>query len=210
MKQIKFYLTITLFLTAFITNAQIKVHSDGQVSLGSLTTTYGVQIQPNGCTSFKRSTNPDWSWITIAQTLNPKSKCWIIKNDTITNNTPQTFYVLGSGLIYTNAGMVINSDSRFQQTLSEIENPTETLGHISGFYYNYTDNGAKGDENKRAVGFSAQEIEKVLPEAVETDENGIMYINYESLTVFLVEAVKEQQKEIENLRSILKDNGLLK
>ena len=210
MKQIKFYLTITLFLTAFITNAQIKVHSDGQISLGSLTTTYGVQIQPNGCTSFKRSTNPDWSWITIAHTLNPKSKCWIVRNDTITNNSPQTFYVLGSGLIYTKLGMAINSDSRFQQNLGEIENPTGALGHISGFYYDYTENGSKGDDNKRAVGFSAQEMEKVVPEAVETDEYGIMYINYEVLTVFLVEAVKEQQQEIEKLRLVLKDNGLLK
>lgn len=41
------------------------------------------------------------------------------------------------------------------------------------------------------------------------DENGLMYVDYETLTVFLIEAVKEQRLEIELLRKTLEENGLL-
>lgn len=60
------------------------------------------------------------------------------------------------------------------------------------------------------MGFSAQEIEKILPEAVMTDSDGLKYVNYEILTTFLVEGFKEQQKEIELLRKTLEEHGLLK
>ena len=60
------------------------------------------------------------------------------------------------------------------------------------------------------MGFSAQEIEDILPEAVLKDEDGNLYLNYEVFTVFLVEAVKEQQREIQELRKILEDNGIMK
>lgn len=117
----------------------------------------------------------------------------------------------GGGTVY-RVGEVTVSDSRLQQRDGNIENPSDVLNQIEAFYYNFTDdmNVTGNRDSKRRIGFSAQEIEKVLPEAVETDENGIMYMNYEVLTAFLVEAVKEQQQEIENLRSILKENGLLK
>lgn len=60
------------------------------------------------------------------------------------------------------------------------------------------------------MGVTAQEVEKVLPELVSADENGLRYVDYESLTVFLIEAVKEQRKEILFLREVLEENGILK
>lgn len=58
------------------------------------------------------------------------------------------------------------------------------------------------------VFLSAQEVEKVLPEAVTADENGMLLVNYETLTVFLIEAVKEQRKEIQRIQQILEKHGL--
>ena len=83
---------------------------------------------------------------------------------------------------------------------------------MNGFYFDFIDEleNNKDGEIKHNVGFSAQDIEKVLPEAVEKDENGVFYLNYETLTVFLVEAVKEQRQEIQALRKTLEENGLLK
>lgn len=209
MKQIKFYLTITLLLTAFLANAQIKVHNDNHISIGSLTKQYGIQVYPNAQIQFETSVNADWGWITLSQTTNSLSKCWIVRNLNIPAIQP--FFVTGGGTVY-RVGEVTVSDSRLQQRDGNIENPSDVLNQIEAFYYNFTDDmKVTGNrDSKRRIGFSAQEIEKVLPEAVETDENGIMYMNYEVLTAFLVEAVIEQQQEIENLRSILKENGLLK
>lgn len=42
----KSLLTLAIVLLAVAAQAQIKVHSNGQVSLGTLTTNYGVQIHP--------------------------------------------------------------------------------------------------------------------------------------------------------------------
>ena len=52
-----------------------------------------------------------------------------------------------------------------------------------------------GDE--RQIGFSAQEVEKLFPEVVTTDANGYKSVDYGRLTPVLVEAIKEQQKQID-------------
>ena len=61
-------------------------------------------------------------------------------------------------------------------------------------------------------GVVAQEVEKVLPELVNTDENGYKSVEYANLTPVLIEAIKEQQaiidqqnKRIENLEKMLEE-----
>lgn len=52
----------------------------------------------------------------------------------------------------------------------------------------------------RQLGFSAQEVEKFFPEVVMTDENGYKSVDYGRLTPVLVEAMKEQQQQINALQ----------
>lgn len=68
----------------------------------------------------------------------------------------------------------------------------------------------KHTDTIRRIGIDAQSVKKALPEAVTADENDVLYINHDALTAFLIEAVKEQRKEIQQLRKILDENGLLK
>ena len=51
--------------------------------------------------------------------------------------------------------------------------------------------------NKPQVGFLAQEVEKLLPEAVTKDDQGYYAVNYSAVVPVLVEALKEQQQQIE-------------
>jgi hypothetical protein len=54
------------------------------------------------------------------------------------------------------------------------------------------------------IGFIAQEVEKVIPELVFTNEvDGYMGVNYAEMTAVLVEAIKEQQQLIETLKAEL-------
>ena len=53
----------------------------------------------------------------------------------------------------------------------------------------------------RHIGFIAQEIEQQFPEFVVTNGNGYKSVTYDQLTPVLVEAIKEQQKEIESLKA---------
>ncbi len=66
------------------------------------------------------------------------------------------------------------------------------------------------EANRRRIGFMAQDIQKVLPELVQTDEKGVMSIDYIGFIPLIVESLKQmqqtiqdQQKEIETLQSLL-------
>lgn len=79
----KSLLTLAIVLLAVAAQAQIKVHSNGQVSLGTLTTNYGVQIHPLDYTSFRTQNSDNWSWVELSSSEVPKQKHWIV-NDFLT------------------------------------------------------------------------------------------------------------------------------
>ena len=59
------------------------------------------------------------------------------------------------------------------------------------------------DFEKRTAALSGSNLEEVFPEAVRTDPKNRLCIDYQSVVTMLVEAVKEQQREIEELRGAL-------
>ena len=79
--------------------------------------------------------------------------------------------------------------------------------NLDGVFYEW-----KVDEFKnkrfpegRYYGVVAQEIEKVLPGAVNTEPDGTKAIAYTEIIPVLIEAIKEQQKEIEELKRMLSE-----
>ena len=100
------------------------------------------------------------------------------------------------------------SDERLKTDIKRIESPLEKLLSLRGFTYKFNDlaksmNEHYGDEIQ--VGVSAQEVKKVLPEAVKPApiNPDYMTVQYEKLVPLLIEAMKEQQETIENLKSRL-------
>jgi len=59
------------------------------------------------------------------------------------------------------------------------------------------------------VGLSGENLAGVFPDAVRTDPEARLCIDYNAVVTMLVEAVKQQQAEIELLRKTLEENGLL-
>lgn len=208
MKRIKTILTLSFVFITLFTNAQIKVHSDNHISLGSLNKDYGIQIMPTGYVSFRIRTSYDWGLITLANTINTTSKCWVVSNDTL---TPQhRFFVTGQGFVY-RVGELSISDQSLQNRLGNIGNDSNAVYQMTGFYYTFNnEQNSKVNNGKRYVGLSAQEIEQFIPEAVDRDDKGYLYVNYEVLTVFLIETVKKQHQEIQELQKIVEKNGLMK
>ena len=102
------------------------------------------------------------------------------------------------------------SDSSQQTEVEEIEDAGAVIDRITGILYTPADTNDRNSQNpSKRIGVSAQEVEKVLPGAVTADEKGFLYVDYDALTVFLIEAVKEQRKEIELLRKTLEKHQLL-
>lgn len=203
------FLAFSLVLTPEA-RAQFKLHDDGHISLGSLTKNYGVQIQPSGFTSFRIRSNSDYAWVTLSYSNTSHQKNWIVANIQGSPAGTHTFYVYGNGNVY-KAGSFRQADALFQEESNQIENASYLLNQITGIWYTDTnDNKDPSKKTDRKIGVTAQEVEKVIPEAVSSDENGVLYVDYEALTVFLIEAVKEQNKKIELLYNIMEENGLLK
>ncbi|MEP7108582.1 MAG: tail fiber domain-containing protein [Ferruginibacter sp.] len=94
------------------------------------------------------------------------------------------------------------SDIRFKTNLLPVSNVLSSVLALNPIYYNWKKD-FQGYTDQRQIGFSAQELEKLYPEMVQTDANGYKANDYSRLTPVLVEAVKEQQKEIDELKAKL-------
>jgi len=98
------------------------------------------------------------------------------------------------------------SDMRLKDRKSDISNALEKVESLSGFNYKLNDAGIKlmGDTylDEEHVGVSAQEVEKVLPEAVKPAPINSEYktVQYERLVPLLIEAIKELSEEIKELK----------
>ena len=67
-----------------------------------------------------------------------------------------------------------------------------------------------GFDDRKHIGVIAQEVETVVPELVVTDKEGFKAVTYENIAPLLIEAIKEQQAEIEELRSVKAENEAIK
>jgi hypothetical protein len=97
------------------------------------------------------------------------------------------------------------SDKRLKEHIETIEDPLETLEGIQGITFNFKEDASRTDldPHRRRVGVLAQDVEKVLPEAVSKGPDGYLAVDYTALVPVLLEAVKEQQSQIEDLQKEL-------
>lgn len=112
-----------------------------------------------------------------------------------------------NGVIRSSAYLA-TSDKKFKKDIKPIENALETIQKIEGKTYLWNKESFK-DRNFDAgghSGFIAQELEKVLPHLVATGENGDKAVNYMELMPYLVEAIKEQQIQINDLKTQIAEN----
>jgi Chaperone of endosialidase len=67
--------------------------------------------------------------------------------------------------------------------------------------YEYKSNNALGLPSVgERIGFGAQAVQKVIPEAVSTNESGYLMVNNDPIIWTMLNAIKEQQKEIVELK----------
>lgn len=87
------------------------------------------------------------------------------------------------------------SDARIKQGVEPLDGALETVTQLRGIRYEWEDDTVAdlSLDDDRHVGFLAQDVERVLPEAVDEDGNGWMGTIDDAFTPILVEAVKEQQ-----------------
>lgn len=94
-------------------------------------------------------------------------------------------------------GYYHNSDARLKKDVRDIPSALDIIGRLRGVTFTWKDSG------KKSAGLIAQEVEKVMPEAVEVNGNGHMSVDYDQIVGPLIEAVKELKTDNDNLRDEL-------
>jgi len=92
-----------------------------------------------------------------------------------------------------------SSDKRLKTNIQPIINPIQKINKIGGYSFDW--NEEKQDIYKGTdIGVIAQEIEEVLPELVQTRENGYKAVKYDKLVSLLIEGIKDLSKEVDELK----------
>ncbi len=98
-----------------------------------------------------------------------------------------------------------SSDKRWKENVKPIDNALDKVSKIGGYEFDWkelTEEEKKTQHSNEGhdIGVIAQEIEEVLPEVVTTRDNGYKAVKYEKIIPLLVEAIKELQEEIKDLK----------
>lgn len=101
--------------------------------------------------------------------------------------------------IFTVNDIIAFSDVRVKENLQVIPDALEKVKSLTGYIYD------RIDLNKKQTGLIAQDVQKVLPEAVSEDTNGMLGVAYGNLIGLLVESIKKLSEEVDSLKEQLKE-----
>ncbi len=90
-----------------------------------------------------------------------------------------------------------SSDERLKDNIVQIENPLEKMESIGGYEFDWNNN--QQIYHGHDIGVIAQEIEKVLPEAVKDRGSGYKGVQYDKLIPLLIESIKELKQKVEDI-----------
>ena len=174
---------------------KLFLRNNGNVCIG---TRYGTaKFHVVGPNIILASTNANYSQLEFGV---------VAVNPSIRANNTVTFYKRdNSGYANIECGTIIQpSDSTLKTNIKKIEGDVlSKICRLDGYTYNW-----KSDKDGQLqVGFMSQEVEKVFPELVETiDSSNVKLMSYIGMIPYLLEAIKEQQTQIENLKEQLNDS----
>ncbi len=121
---------------------------------------------------------------------------FVVGNGTASNNRSDALVVKFNGDATLAGNLNINSDARLKANIVSLGSTLSKLLQIDGKSYTMK----KDEREKQKIGLLAQDIEKVFPELV-SESHGIKSVNYQWLVPVLINALKEQQAEIDRLKN---------
>jgi hypothetical protein len=119
------------------------------------------------------------------------------------SNPSNAFIVNYDGSAILSGELTVESDSRLKANINPLGNTISKLLLIDGKSYTL-----KSNESIEKIGLLAQEVQKVFPELVKQsgDQEGTLSVNYQGMIAILINAIKEQQKEINEIKNKLKSS----
>jgi hypothetical protein len=143
-------------------------------------------------------------WVNDDNSANVATNIAFKKNGSVAigGSNPSGYKLYVNGTAYSTGGWS-SSDERFKENIEPIQSPLRKVIDLKGisFTWKTEEYKDKGFPDGRHYGVIAQEAEKVLPEVVKEDLDGEKAVAYAEIIPVLIEAVKEQQMQIETLKT---------
>ena len=126
---------------------------------------------------------------------------FVVGNGADAGNQSDAFVVNTDGSAVFAGDVTVNSDMRLKANIISLGSTLAKLMQIDGKSYVM-----KKDASKQKIGLLAQDVQAVYPELVKeaTNEEGTLSVNYQGLIPVLINAIKEQQAEINELKKLIK------
>ncbi len=123
----------------------------------------------------------------------------VIDGTTIGHSSDSDLMTLTSGSLTVAGDVTISSDARLKSNIVALGPTLISLLQLEAKSYTMKDD----TEQKQKIGLLAQEVQKVFPELVSEDENGMLAVNYQALVPVLINALKEQENNYNELEKSL-------
>lgn len=180
-------------LTSFAatTSAELATVISDETGSGKLvfatSPTFTTSIQTDSTTFFIANT--------IATTLNIGAAATVVSIGASTGTTTINNNATVTGNL-TATDINSSSDISLKTNVEKINNAAKTVCSIEGVEFDWKKTG------KKSSGVIAQQIEKVLPHLVN-ENDGVKNVNYSGIIAYLIEAIKDQQQEIDDLKNLI-------
>ena len=132
----------------------------------------------------------------------------VMDGATIGHSSDTDLMTLASGSLTVAGDIILSSDARLKSNIVTLGPTLISLMQLDA--KRYTMKADKGQKQK--IGLLAQEVQKVFPELVSEDKNGMLAVNYQALVPVLINALKEQEgnyneleKELSELETLIKE-----
>ena len=188
-------------------------HADGTTAMGMYTNAVGLYSTSMGSYTTAR----DYSSLVIGRynltgtegnSGSPTgfftaNNAFVIGNGTADSARSDAFVVKFSGNTTINndltvtGDIVVSSDAKLKANIVSLGSTLAKLLLIDGKTYTMKKNG------KQKIGVLAQDIQKVFPELVTTDDKEMLAVNYQGLVPVLINALKEQDDKISRLEKLV-------
>lgn len=217
MKKVFVFTLVSLFLFCITTEAQLKMDSNGDVGIGSITGDPAYKLQVRGTVQFDVLSGCKF-YFALNSTSPVLKPSW--SNSAYIGLSNNYIYKTYSNYVYSNNYETL-SDISIKENIRDIKNPLDAIRQVRGIQYDlkreYFTNTSEEtidkvvEEGKNKYGVVAQELKEILPDLVDYDDEAELYaVNYVEMIPILIEAIKEQQVQIEELQAAIGSGEALK
>jgi hypothetical protein len=184
----------------------MTIRADGAIGIGTTAPAQLLEVEGSG-TNYIAVDTTSASAYTGLEIRSQQAVDWYIRNNYSNSDRLDVVNGGGVGVYLTDGGTswTSTSDERWKENWVEIDHALEKLMSLRTGTYNYIDN-----PDMRHVGLIAQDVDKVLPEAVDKSDEDKWGVKYTEVIPLMIAATQEQQEQLkENLRMFQTMQGRL-